>query len=466
MNKPLKTSFHHLSDMVEGIKEKQISPVEVTLKALERIQSLDPKLNAFYTVFEDQALTTAKQAEQEILKGFYRGPLHGIPLAVKDIYDWGPTTAGSRLFKDNVAARESAVVTRLKQAGGVLMGKLATFEFAIGAPCLSSFFRATKNPWDTRLSTGGSSSGSAAAVASDMVFGAMGSDTGGSIRHPAFCCGVVGLKPTYGRVSRAGMIPLAWSLDHAGPLTRTVRDSLLLQGCAGYDLRDPSSARVPVPNFSSKLGQDIKGVKIGIPWQFFENSCDKEILSAFDEVVIHMEALGAHMEEVSFPSFQEVWASFFLIMLSEAAAYHGEYMKTRLADYSKGVRLFLTLGKLVRAEAYVQAQRFRVHVRNHLLDQLKSVDLFMTPTVGFMTGPIPEEPPGLPPQLILGDFKFYTPLFNLSGMPAVSVPCGFSSQGLPIGLQLAAAPFKEADLLQAAFVFEQATQWHLKHPPV
>jgi len=234
----------------------------------------------------------------------------------------------------------------------------------------------------------------------------------------------------------------------------------------GYDPRDSSSARVPAPDFSSKLGQDIKGVRIGVPSQFFENSCDKEILTAFNGSVMRMEALGAHMQEVSFPSFQEVWASFFLIMLSEAAAYHSEYMRTRLGDYSKGVRLFLSLGKLVRAEAYVQAQRFRARVRRHLLEQLKSVDLFMTPTVGFMPDPIPEEAPGLPPQLILGDFKFYTPVFNLTGMPAVSVPCGFSSQGLPIGLQLAAGPFKEAGLLQAAFAFEQATQWHLKHPPV
>src|SRR5215831_3569320 len=323
-------AYLSLAGAAELIAKREVSPVELTQAMLDRVAALDPKLHSYYTVFTTEALVAAKEAEAQIRGGSYRGPLHGIPLAVKDIYESGPTTGGSKLRKDYVASQDCTAVRKLKQAGGVILGKLATYEFALGLPTLASHFQPARNPWNLAMDPGGSSSGSGAALAAGLTFGAMGSDTGGSIRWPAFCCGIVGMKATYGRVSRAGVFPLSWNLDHTGPMTRTVKDcALMLQGCAGSDPHDPASARVPVPDFGAKLGQDIKGVRIGVPRKLFAGNCDKEILAAFDQAVAQMTELGAAVTEVDSITFGELWAVFWPLLCADAAAYHLEDLQKR-----------------------------------------------------------------------------------------------------------------------------------------
>ncbi|HKA55966.1 MAG TPA: amidase, partial [Candidatus Binatia bacterium] len=287
--------------------------------------------------------------------------------------------------------------------------------------------------------------------------------TGGSIRYPAFCCGIVGMKATYGRVSRAGVFPLSWNLDHTGPMTRTVKDcALMLQGCAGYDPRDPASAGVPVTDFGAKLGQDVKGLRVGVPRELFGGNCDKEILAAFDQAVTQMTELGAAVTEVDSITFGELWAVFWPLLCADAAAYHLEDLQKRPGDYNPDLRMALAAGVLVSATAYLQAQRVREQIRRTMLKQLESVDLFMLPTTGMMPARIRAESPGM--FLLAEDFYIYTPLFNLTGFPALALPCGFSAAGLPIGFQLAGKPFDEATVFQAGHAYEQSTPWHRRHP--
>ena len=456
-------AYLSLSQAATLIAKRELSPVELTQAMLDRISALDPKLHSYYTVFSAEALAAAREAETQIRGGNYRGPLHGIPLAVKDIYESGPTPCGSKLRKDHVAQQDCTAVKKLKQAGGVMLGKLATYEFAMGLPTLASYFQPARNPWNLDMDPGGSSSGAGAALAAGLTFGAMGSDTGGSIRWPAFCCGIVGMKATYGRVSRVGVFPLSWNLDHTGPMTRTVKDcALMLQECAGYDPRDPASARVPVTDFSAKLGQDIKGMRIGVPRKLFEDNCDKEILAAFDKAVTQMTQLGAAVTEVDSITFGELWAVFWPLVCADAAAYHLEDLKKRPGDYNPDLRMALAAGVLVSATAYLQSQRVREQIRHRMLQQLETVDLFMLPTTGMMPARIRAESPGM--FLMAEDFYIYTPLFNLTGVPALALPCGFSAAGLPIGFQLAGKPFDEATVFQAGYAYEQSTPWHQRHP--
>lgn len=464
MTSSAQLAYLSLADVATLIARRELSPVELTQAILDRIAALDSRLHAYYTVFSKEALAAAQEAETQIRGGHYRGPLHGIPLAVKDIYEAGPTSAGSKLRKDYVARQDCTVVRKLKEAGSILMGKLATYEFALGLPTLASYFPPARNPWNIEIDPGGSSSGSGAAVAAGLAFGAMGSDTGGSIRWPAFCCGIVGMKATYGRVSRAGVFPLSWNLDHTGPMTRTVRDcALMLQACAGYDPLDPASANAPVPDFSAGLGQDITGMQIGVPRQLFVDNCAPEIQTAFEAAVTQLTALGAEVRDVEALTFGELWAVFWPLMCTDAAAYHLEDLKQRPEEYHPDLRLMLAAGVLVSATAYVQAQRVREQIRRRMLRQLETVDLFMLPTTGFLPGRIRAEPPASM-FLTAADFSIYTPLFNLTGFPALALPCGFSTTGLPLGFQLAGKPFDEATVLQVAYAYEQATRWHTQHP--
>jgi len=458
-------TFMPIFEMADKIKKKEISPVELTESVLDRISKLNPGLNAYYSIFTEEVLSAAREAESRVQAGEYIGPLHGVPFAVKDLFRAGRTTCGSSLNKDYIAPEDCTVVKRLKQAGALLLGKLAMYEFAAGLPTLSSYFKPTRNPWNLKIDTGGSSSGSAAAVAAGLAFAAMGSDTGGSIRWPAFCCGVVGMMPTYGRVSKAGVFPLSWSLDHAGPMTRTVRDSaLVLQACAGYDPLDPTSSKAPVPDFSEKLGRDIKGIRIGIPRSLFADSCNSEILGAFDKAVEIMEDLGADVVEVESFTFEEIAAAFWFIMSVEAAAYHRENLKERAGEFNPDLRMTLATGVLLNGPAYIQAQRSREQIRRKLLRQFESMDILMTPTSGFMPGPIMSESPGL--ILMSESFPLYTPLSNLAGLPTLALPCGFNRENMPVGFQLAGRPFDEATVFQVGYAYEQSTIWHEKHPDI
>jgi len=453
-----------LAEVAKRVAKREISPREVTLATIDRITAIEPKLHSYYAILAADALIAAEEAEKQIHKGNYKGPLHGIPLAVKDIYESGPTTGGSKLRKDYIARQDCTSVKKLKQAGGIILGKLATYEFAFGLPTLASYFQPARNPWSLDIDPGGSSSGSGAAVAAGLAYGAMGSDTGGSIRWPAFCCGIVGMKATYGRVSRAGVFPLSWNLDHTGPMTRTVEDcALMLQGCAGYDPLDPASANEPVPDFSAKLGRDIKGMRIGIPRRLFMSNCDKEILTSFETAITQMTTLGAVVTEVDSITFEEMFALIWPIIAADAAAYHLEDMKTRLGDYNPDLRMMLAIGTLVSGTGYLQAQRARDQVRRHMLRQLETVDLFMMPTTGFMPGRVRSEPP-VGSFLTADSFSIYTPLMNLTGFPTLALPCGFSAAGLPIGFQLASKPFDEATVFQAGHAYEQSTPWHQRHP--
>ncbi|MGE3497828.1 MAG: amidase, partial [Candidatus Binatia bacterium] len=437
-----------LAEAGARIAARELSPVELTQAMLDRITALNPRLHAYYSVFADEALSAARAAEREIQSGRHRGPLHGVPIAVKDIYETGPTTGGSRVRKDYVAQQDCTVVSKLKQHGAVLLGKLATYEFAAGMPTLSSHFPPARNPWNTALNPGGSSSGAGVALAAGLAFGAMGTDTGGSIRYPAFCCGVVGLKPTYGRVSRAGVFPLSWNLDHTGPMARAVRDcALMLQACAGYDARDPASARAAVPDFSARLGRDLHGLRIGIPRRLFADSCAPEILAAFEPAVLRMSELGAAVSDIDSVALDELLAVFWTLACADAAAYHLHDLRERPAEYESDMRLLLALGTLISASAYVQAERVREQIRREMLRQLDSIDLFMLPTIGMMPRAIRAQSRGF--SILAGRMPLYTALFNLSGFPALALPCGFSPAGLPIGFQLAGRPFEEPMLLQA-----------------
>lgn len=453
-----------LAEAARLIEEKQLSPVEVTELTLERIHDLNPRLNACYTVFSDEALAAARTAADEIAAGGYRGPLHGLPIALKDVYECGPTTCGSRLYSDYVADAEATAVTRLRAAGAVIIGKTATYEFAFGVPTMQSYFKPTRNPWDLSRDSGGSSSGSAVACAAGLAYGAMGSDTGGSIRWPAQCCGVVGIKPTYGLVSRAGIHPVAWSMDHVGPLARTVTDAaLILEACAGHDPLDPASASTPPPNLTGKIGQDIKGLRIGLLRDLYEDNCSPPIRSVFEEAIGVFEKLGAEVVDLPLITLEQAAAIEWLPWFAEVAAVHIGNLRRRGDDLNPHTKLLAVCGLLTSSGQYVLANRVRAQVRDRLLAALRSeVDVVMLPTAGFQIGPIAEESPGL--SFLAEEFTLYTFLFNFTGLPAIQVPCGFDGDGLPVGLQVGGASFDEATILQVAYAYEQATPWHARRP--
>ncbi|MQF69751.1 hypothetical protein FIM12_05410 [SAR202 cluster bacterium AD-804-J14_MRT_500m] len=448
----------------ELMRNIDLSPVELTEAFLHRIDQIDNKLHSYVTILADSALAEARTAETEMLKGAYRGPLHGIPLAHKDLYDTAgvSTTGQSKVMENRVPSMDSTVISRLKGAGSVLLGKVAMYEFALGGPETSLFEQAV-NPWNLECLAGGSSSGSGAAVAAGLCMGSMGSDTGGSIRWPAAVCGTVGLKATYGRTSRYGVLPLSWSLDHCGPLTRTVEDAAyILQAIAGYDVNDPTSSRAPVPDYSAALRDDVKGLTIGVPTDYCFNPAsgvDPEVITAVKKALSTLEELGASVRTVEIPCLEYAGTADVVIMIAEAYAYHRDNLRSQLDNYGQPLRYWFTLGGLLSGNDVIQAQRVRSQIKKEFCELLQQVDLLVMPTVA---GPAPKTK-GFDIFTFLEWPNFMAP-FNISGMPAMSIPCGFHSTGLPLGLQIAGKPFDELTVLRAGYAYERATKWYDHRP--
>ena len=453
-----------IAELSDRIRNKDISPVEVVRATLDRIDRLEPQLNAYNTVFADQAVAEARQAEADIRRGDYRGPLHGIPIGIKDIYECGPTTCGSESLADYVADQDCTSVAKLKQAGAIVVGKTATYEFAYGFPTTQSYFKPTRNPWSLDHDAGGSSSGTAASTAAGLAYAGMGSCTGGSIRWPAQACGIVGLKATYGRVSRAGVYPLSWSLDHTGPLARSVTDAaLMLQGCAGYDPLDPASAKVPVPDFTAKLGQDITGLRIGLLRSLYEDSCDPKLLGPYNAAVQKFADLGAQLVDLPSISLTQMQAIEWPGLFADCATIHVNNVRHAGDKYNPHAKLYVAYGLLVSGAQYLMGAQARAQVRDDLINALETeVDVLMLPTSGFQVNTIQDSSPG--PSIVSRSFSVYTPIFNFTGLPALQVPCGFDTDGLPVGFQIAGLPFDEATICQVGHAYEQATDWHTRHP--
>ena len=445
------------------IRRRELSPVELTQACLQRIERLDGRINAFITVTGEQAIAAARQVEAEIAGGSHRGPLHGIPVGLKDIFGVANVrmTGGSKILAENVATEDSVATTRLKAAGAVFLGKLNLHEFAFGATGVNPHYGPARNPWDAERITGGSSSGSGAAVAGGECPAALGTDTGGSIRIPASLCGIVGLKPTYGRVSKRGVLPLSWSLDHVGAMTRTVADAaIVLQAIAGYDEGDGSSVDEPVPDYNAAPNGGLRGLRVGVPREFFFENVDPEVEKSVQSAIGVLGELGAIVTEVEVPLIAEIPGALTAMMLPEALAYHKKWMAERPDDYGDDVRYRLELGSGYLAVHYVQAQRLRgIAVEAWRQDVFSKVDLIATPTTPVTARPISEGDLQVTFSLIR-----FTNLFNFLGVPAISLPCGFSTEGLPIGLQLAGRWWDEGTMLRAAHAYEQATEWHKRRP--
>ena len=453
------------------IQKKDLSPFEVVKAHLARIEFLEPTLNSFITLLADQAMAAARHAEQEIQAGNYRGPLHGIPLALKDLYYTRGirTTSGSKIFDTFVPDVDSTVAARLGEAGTILLGKLNMHPLAYGPTGENGDYGDMHNPWNPRLIAGGSSGGSGSAVAAGESALTMGSDTGGSIRIPSALCGLVGLKPTFGRVSRYGLTPLAWSQDHAGPMARTVEDcALLMNAAAGYDPNDPTSLNLPVPDFTRALAGEIRGLRVGVPREYLEFPLDSRVNEIVWKAIRRLGELGAIVSEASWPMVHTCTAMANAIQMSEATAYHSKLIRTQGAKIYAPVRLRLEAGFFISGTDYVQAQRARALFYRESLNLMKEVDLLAGPTLpvtAFEIGTTKVKVQNAKVGAIALLTQFTRP-FNLNGFPAITVPCGFSEDGLPVGLQLAGRPLEEETLLRAAHAYEQSTEWHLRRPPL
>jgi aspartyl-tRNA(Asn)/glutamyl-tRNA(Gln) amidotransferase subunit A len=449
-----------LHEAAKLIRTGQVSPVELTELMLARIADWNPKLNAFVTLTAELAMEQAKQAEREIADGRYRGPLHGIPIVHKDLYYTKGirTTCSSKILKDFVPDYDATSVGKLKDAGTVLLGKVQTHEFASGATTSSPHFGPCLNPWNLERVPGGSSGGSGAAVAAGLAYMGTGTDTGGSIRIPAACCGVVGIKPTYGRVSRHGIFPMGWTLDHAGPITRTVKDAALcLQAMAGYDPNDRSTLDLPVPDYTAMFGIGLKGVRIGIPTNYYNENVDPAVEDVIDAAIRQFAALGAETVEVKLPTLDYVGATTMGILSGEIVAIHEPWIDSRPEDYGPDVRAMLEGGRQVPASGYLQAQRARRLILDDYRKALSEVDVLITPA-------LPITVPRCGDALGGARLAEFTMPTNVTGLPSLSMPCGFSPDGLPINMQLIGRPFEEATVLAIGHAYEESTDWHNRHP--
>ncbi len=468
---PGELTYLSISEAAERIARKELSPVELVEAHLERIRATDDKLNSFITLLADEAMESAREAEQAIQNGDHRGPLHGIPIGLKDLYYTKgiPTTIGSKIKRDFVPDYDAAVLERFRDAGAVLMGKLQMHEFALGATSENPHDGPAHNPWNVERVTGGSSGGSGASVASGQCMAALGSDTGGSVRIPSGACGIVGLKPTFGVVSRYGVYPLSYSLDTVGPMTRTVRDNALVMNViAGHDPRDPSSVQRADEDYTRYFGEDLEGVHIGIPQDYFYDAIDKEVVDAVYAAAEVLRELGAVVSEISMPVLEHSIPISGTILLTEAAEIHIESLKTRPDDFDPDVLARLQTGALTPAIDYIKAQRARTAFNREVGETMKVFDALLAPTLPLGSPKISEPTVRVAGREIhkLALMPSLTRPFNITGQPTVSVPCGFTSDGMPIGMQLAGRAFEDAFVLKIAHAYEQATDWHTRRPPL
>ena len=451
-----------LQEAAAAVCAKDISPVALTRACLERIEWFDPTLRAFITVTAEEALAQASAAEMEIARGAWRGPLHGIPIGLKDLVDTAGvrTTGASALFADRVPEADAEVVRRLRAAGAVFLGKLNMQEFAYGGGSVVSHFGAVHNPWDLTRIAGGSSGGSAAAVVAGLCYGALGSDTGGSIRQPAALCGIVGLKPTYGRVSLRGVLPLAWSLDHVGPMTWTVADAaIMLQAMAGYDPEDVTSVDAPVPDYVAGLEGDVVAFRLGVPVGHFDEGLDPEVEAAYKEALTRLAAMTAGVREVDVPGLTTLRTFSGPVLQAEAYAYHAEYVAATPERYDPHTLERIRRGESVSGAMYIHARRELERLRRAVRRVFENVDVLITPTTPIPAPTIGEMQSGVE----LPTLRNTSP-FNAYGLPTISVPCGFTDSGLPIGLQISGPPWGEPAVLRLAYAFERATDWHKRCP--
>src|SRR5580658_279962 len=458
------SEFITIANASKQIAAKQLSPVELTKDRLAGAKKLDGTLHAFLLLTEDRALADASKAEARIMAGRPKGPLDGIPIAHKDIYNTAGirTTGHSKLLEHNVPTKDAVTVTRLADSGTIMLGKLATHEFAMGGPSFDLPWPPARNPWNPAHFTSGSSSGTGAAVASGMILGGTGSDTGGSIRGPAALCGIAGIKPTYGLCSRAGVLPLSFTMDHTGPMAWTVEDcAILLQVMAGYDPSDPASANRPTPNFTSELGLGVKGLRIGVVRHFFET--DHPVSPATKQGIDHalevLEHLGAEIRDVTLSPLVDYHAAGSIILTSEAYAVHEPWLKERFNDYGELFRDRIALGGLIRASDYVQALRRRRLLCLELTNAMADLDILISAS---QTGEAPKIKE-VPKWGNLENPSLTMP-FNLTGFPAMSVCSGFGVGGLPVCVQLIAKPFAETTLFRVGHAYETATNWRARRP--
>ena len=457
-------AYLSLAEASELIRAKELSPVEYTNALLARIERHDGQVSAFITVMPERALASARIAEAEIAAGNWRGPFHGIPYALKDIIDVEgiATTAHSKILTSNAARCHAAVTERLEAAGGVLLGKLSTHEFAIGGPSFDLPWPPARNPWDRDRFCGGSSSGSGAGLAAGFFPAALGTDTGGSIRNPASMCGITGMKATYGRVSRRGVAPLAYSLDHVGPMTRTVRDNaLMLQVIAGHDPADPGSADEKVPDYAAMLGQDVKGLRIGVIRHFYTQDVagDPEQVSAIDTAIKLLADAGAEVLEITVPPLADFSACGQIILSAEAYAVHEQWLQERPQDYGARARERLLSGAALRAVDYLTAVRWRLQLRDRVAAAFADIDLAITASSMDPACRVDDE------AALAGNYYRQARMpFNVTGQPALVIPAGFSKSGLPLSMQLVGRPFAEPMLYRVAQFYEDATDWTKHHP--
>jgi aspartyl-tRNA(Asn)/glutamyl-tRNA(Gln) amidotransferase subunit A len=453
-----------IAEAARRIAAKQLSPVELAKTHLDRIRRLDPQLNAFLLVTEERALADAKAAEARQMAGALRGRLDGIPIAHKDIYNTAGirTTAHSKQLEHNVPTRDAHTVKKWADAGTVMLGKLATHEFAFGGPSFDLPWPPARNPWNRDHFTAGSSSGTGAAVAAGLILGGTGSDTGGSIRGPAALCGIAGIKPTYGLSSRTGILPLAFSLDHAGPMAWTAEDcALLLQGMAGPDAEDPASVDRPIPDFTAELGKGVKGLRIGVVRHFFERDhrASDATRAGIDAAMDFYAKEGAEVRDITLSPAADYHAVGYLIMICEAFALHGPWMRERFMDYGELFRDRVSLAASVCGPDMIQATRRRHMLCREMAAAMENLDIIVSASQ-------PGEAPRIDsvPKWANMEKPSFTMPFNVTGFPAISICTGFGEGGLPVAMQLAGKPFTEPTLFRAAHAYETAMKWRARRP--